>query len=103
MTRFRYDVLIRTTGEPVPAGDLPWQEWRHGRPGLDDLRRHLSEARPTALALRRVANARVDEALAVAELLLRSHRDLPADEIEALTAAPAGLVPEDLWQLGRHC
>src|SRR5262249_18888761 len=37
MTRFRYDVLIRTAGAPVPAAALPWQEWRGKAMGIDEL------------------------------------------------------------------
>ena len=100
MTRFRYDVLVRTAGEPVPAGDLKWEDWRESRPGIEALRRNLSNERPATLALRRVANSRVTEALS-ATRLLRGPHDAPVGEVKRLsTAVSDGLEPEDLWRLG---
>ncbi len=105
MTRFRYDVLIRTAGEPIPTDALEWVEWRDNRPGLEALRGSLSGARPTVLALRGVANSRVTEALAAARHLQRGRfHDVPAGEVRRLTAAARqGLEPEDLWQLADAC
>jgi amino acid adenylation domain-containing protein/non-ribosomal peptide synthase protein (TIGR01720 family) len=120
MTRFRYDVLIRTAGAPagsppatpaatsgqapVPAAALAWEDWRERRPALEALRHALSATRPAILALRRVANARVAQALAAARHVLRGTPDASAGEIRALAAAAGdGLDPEQLWQLGRAC
>src|SRR5262249_7463865 len=52
MTRFRYDVLIHTGTERAAACELPWADWRHSRPGEDELRHRLTQERPPVLALR---------------------------------------------------
>ncbi|MEQ1574804.1 MAG: amino acid adenylation domain-containing protein, partial [Vicinamibacterales bacterium] len=104
MTRFRYDVLIRTAGESAPAGELRWEDWWDTRPGLDTLRRFLSADRPATLAYRRVANSRVTEALFAARHVLRGAHDARASDVRRQTAAAIdGLEPEDLWRLGREC
>ena len=102
MTRFRYDVVIRTGGTSTAVADLPWTEWRHRRPGLDVLARLLAE-KPPVLALRGVSNQRVQEALATAGSLFSRDGDRTADEVRTSVAEPArgALEPEDLWRLGR--
>jgi amino acid adenylation domain-containing protein len=105
MTRFRYDVLIRTESGPAAECVDSWVDWRADRPGLDELRGRLTERRPGTLALRRVANLRVQEALAAVDWLFRGDRFRRAGDLKAALAESAfpGLEPEDLMRLGREC
>ncbi|MGH8575096.1 MAG: phosphopantetheine-binding protein, partial [Gammaproteobacteria bacterium] len=82
-----------------------WTDWREGRPCVEELRRRLTEERPPLFALRRIANARVEEALGAVEPLLRGGRSGPVGDIKVLAAssARAGLEPEDLWRLAGEC
>ncbi|RPI41317.1 MAG: methyltransferase, partial [Betaproteobacteria bacterium] len=103
LTRYRYDVVIRTSAQTIPACALEWTDWPETRPNLAGLHDTLRTGRPDTLALRNVANARVAEACAAASRL-RGSASACAHEIRQLAAArQAGLDPEDLHSLGRQC
>ena len=103
MTQFRYDVLIRTQGESTSVATLTWDDWPTLRPGLDALRQMLTHGPRRIRALRRVANARVAGASAVAHLL-REKGDATAEEIREMAASGInGIEPEDLRALADEC
>ena len=103
MTRFRYDVILRTQGEIADASTLPWENWNPEQHTESGIRHTLSITKPPVLALRRVANARIIEALATARYLFRGTPGLAVEDIRSLAAATrAGCEPEDLWSLGRE-
>jgi len=104
MTRFRYDVLIRTATGPAAMIEGSCIDWRDVRLGLDELRRRLIEEQPQTLALRRVPNLRVQEDLTAFDWLFRGARFTRAGDLKAALAQKTrvGLEPEDLWHLGRE-
>jgi amino acid adenylation domain-containing protein len=105
MTRFRYDVLIRTEAGTTAESVDSWLDWRADRPSLGELRGRLTQDRPGTLALRRVANLRVQEALATIDWLYRGDRFTRAGDLKAALAESAfpGLELEDLVRLADEC
>jgi amino acid adenylation domain-containing protein len=99
---FRYDAILHLdTAEEPAAPELSWSG-----AGLDlaALRQLLQSESPPALTLTGVPNGRLQrEARLLALLALPAGDDRPAtvaDLRRALAEAPAGVEPEDLWQLG---
>ena len=101
LTRFRYDVVL-DVGPAGPAAAEPEilpQAWE----SLASLERRLA-ARPAALAVTGIPNARLAEEAAALDLLHGEGREMETvDELRAEIAARAGAAaavePEDLWTL----
>ncbi|HEV2271326.1 MAG TPA: amino acid adenylation domain-containing protein [Steroidobacteraceae bacterium] len=92
MTRFRFDVVIRTAGDALAEEALPWRPWT--ATDLTGLREEIAALRPPVLAWRQVPNARTRTECEEARRLLRE------SSLESISPAPAGIDPEALWQLG---
>ena len=101
LTRFRYDVVLDVG--PARAEDAAPELVPHAWESLGDLERRLA-ARPAALAVAGIPNARLVEEAAALDLLHGEGREMETvDELRAAIAARAGAVagaePEDLWAL----
>lgn len=103
LTRFRYDgVLHLEGGGGAPARPERWLAWGDPEATPAGLKRLLAAAAPPSLGVRRVPNARlVSESEAVRRL--RKGGPGTAGELqEALRRArPAGVEPEEYWDLER--
>ncbi len=109
MTRFRYDVRIRTAPAESPAA-LPaeaaagaaWSPWDGSVWTVDVIRAALANGRP-AWGLRSVGNARVHRDTTAMRWLADGVAFANVGELkQALAALPdTGLEPEDLWALER--
>lgn len=99
LTRFRYDVTLRTTG----SGAGPWpaaRDWGSEGITIQSLRRELLEAEPEQLHVQRVPNGRTARDAAGLELLGEPGLGTAGDLRRVLDrTAPAGVDPEDLWAL----
>ncbi len=106
LTRFRYETILRI-GDPACVeaaarlGDLTWADWQRERLTLADIRRILSEERPPTLAIRAIANARLEHDVAAMQWLREAPPDETIGRLRAFLARqPAiGLHPEDLLAL----
>ena len=105
LSRFRYDVVLHVgpAGEPE-ASELSWPD--EGL-GLADLRQLLGSAEaPAALRVTGIPNARLAAETRLLALLADPAgptRPGTAGELRrALADTPAGIEPEDLWQLGKE-
>ncbi len=101
MTRFRADVTLHTDPVP-PAANPAWVDWRDRALGLADLRRELTGPARTGLALRRVANPRVQAELRTLAWLESAPAGDTVGGWKATLAReePAGLDPSALETLG---
>ncbi len=101
MTRFRYDVVLRTgersNGE-VECRQIDW----HAGVELSEIARKLKEEQPESLRLSGVLNARVAGEVAAFDLLRNRQSRVKADELKQLIASRASEAsrPEQWWQLG---
>jgi amino acid adenylation domain-containing protein/non-ribosomal peptide synthase protein (TIGR01720 family) len=103
MSRFRFDVVIRTCGAVLNGAELEWEEWRLTRPSAGSIRARLMDVQPPTLALRGVANARTSVAVCAARYLLHDDGNRRIDEVRALVGSVHhGVDPEELWQLGEE-
>ncbi|HEX8129281.1 MAG TPA: amino acid adenylation domain-containing protein, partial [Pyrinomonadaceae bacterium] len=103
LTRFRYDVVLHVGEQPAATADVQWLDWQQDALTLDSVRQHLTETTaPDALGIRRVPNARLTDALRIAELLETEGGAETAGELrEQLRATPprADVDPEEFWSL----
>ncbi|HSE25275.1 MAG TPA: condensation domain-containing protein, partial [Pyrinomonadaceae bacterium] len=101
LTKFRYDVVIKTKSEDVPSF-LPERrsDWEKEGLTLSSLRQHLLENQSQSLLLTQVPNARLRSDLKIHTALsglevetVGEVRDLLGSELQD------GLEPEDIWDL----
>jgi ubiquinone/menaquinone biosynthesis C-methylase UbiE len=59
MTRFRYDAILRIAAPSSAATHIEFRDSAEGQWTLDNLRSHLSSARPDTLGVARIRNSRV--------------------------------------------
>jgi amino acid adenylation domain-containing protein len=97
-SQFHYDVVLHL-GDAVPV--LEPTAWHDRATSLAAVTKSL-EAQPGAcLGFREVPNARLEQALLAVSLLQSTGDQTTAAELRAgLADAPAGVEPEDLWELG---
>ncbi len=102
MTCFRYDVVLHVgtpkASEPEP---IEW-EWQNRAWSLVTLRRLLGEKVPNKVSIKRIPNARVEEANMLLRLLAAADEATPVERLrERLAACSNDAVdPEELWSLG---
>jgi amino acid adenylation domain-containing protein len=104
LTQFRYQVTINV-GEPeATPEDLSWTDWSECRWNLAELRRQLIEAKPQALALINVANARLAAATRIRDQIAAADLAQTAAGLKELvhTATGEGVDPEELQALGNE-
>jgi SAM-dependent methyltransferase/acyl carrier protein len=105
MTRFRYDVLLRTGERGEPAAAPERLDWTGDRLTLTALRETLTGTRPATLTVHSVPNARLREDTALVGLLdgaTGSAADL-RDALASSTVDAADAVdPEDLYGLAEQ-
>ncbi|HEY0558243.1 MAG TPA: amino acid adenylation domain-containing protein, partial [Thermoanaerobaculia bacterium] len=99
LTRFRYDVVLHVGGGAAGGGAPPPQAWE----SMDALERLLA-ARPAALALAGIPNARLAREAAALELLAGDGREMETveelrAELDRRVQARPSVDPEDLWSL----
>jgi len=108
LTRFRYDVVVRTrrenektsTSAVSPARSLDWEKKDLT---LSALREHLVEEQPESLTLRQVPNARLRADLRLNDLLAADSEIETVGELRELLKGidtNDGVDPEDIWALG---
>ncbi|WP_317852154.1 non-ribosomal peptide synthetase [Streptomyces venezuelae] len=77
LSRYRYDVVLRTEGgdrSPAEAPELVLH-WGRDVTGVDELATRITTGRPTRLRIRGVPNARLDEDLAVLREVYEGEND----------------------------
>lgn len=112
MTRFRYDVILHLNGNRAiseqrdTATETPgfsWSDWEQNRLSLSDIRKHLTEKQPSYLALRNVANARLETENRVSEWLANAGDTETVGQLrESRSPESENPDPEALWQLGQE-
>jgi amino acid adenylation domain-containing protein len=96
LTRFRYDVMLHVTDEPIPAApEYAEVDWSEDRLTIARLERRLEMNRSPVLLVRRIPNAR----LASAVTALGSAPDASANA-DCGRSHASGIEPEDLFDLG---
>ncbi|MFI6325071.1 amino acid adenylation domain-containing protein [Nonomuraea sp. NPDC050556] len=83
MTRYRYDVWLRTSGTLV---DAAWLDWGADIADLPALRERIGAARGAVLGIRAVPNSRVSADVALAERLTDEQSE---DDVQILRTAHA--------------
>lgn len=103
LSRFRYDVILRTNAEAEVLDDTVWLEWREQDLSLESVESKLLKNETPALGLLRVTNARVDGEV-------RFFTALGADEATAqqlraklADGKTSGVDPEEWWELATRC
>jgi amino acid adenylation domain-containing protein len=102
MTRFRYDVILHLKVDSwKEERELVWLDWQLEPLSLSDIRQQLVETQPPYLALRHVANARLEtETKVLGWLANAANTETVAQLRESLSAFESKNVdPEALWQL----
>ncbi|HEX7242812.1 MAG TPA: beta-ketoacyl synthase N-terminal-like domain-containing protein, partial [Longimicrobiaceae bacterium] len=92
MTRFRYDVLLHVESG-APRAEPAWRPW-NALGSVEAVRRVLEAEVPEALAVARVPNPRVAGALAVVEALGGGAHPGSIDELRALAAEREARAPD---------
>ncbi len=105
MTRFRYDVILHLKereNEPEKwMSEMVWLDWQQQALSLSDIRARLVENQPPYLALRHVANARLETETQVLDWLANAASTETVGQLrESLSTFESKPVdPEALWQL----
>ncbi|QHP66041.1 amino acid adenylation domain-containing protein (plasmid) [Bradyrhizobium sp. LCT2] len=99
LTRFRYDVVLHVTDEPIPpVAEYAEVDWSKDRLTIARLERRLKMNRFPVLLVRRIPNARLASAVTALDPAL----DESADADSARLAHASGIEPEDLFDLGER-
>ena len=69
LSRFRYDVTLQIGGEPVPAADVEWHDWRSEGMTLGAMTDLLRSGPPRPLGIRGIPNARVQAEVTLVQCL----------------------------------
>ncbi len=96
LTRFRYDVALRTGRKPHPETETVSLDWRQTP---DSIRKLLLETKPPMLVVTNVPNARVLAEVKALSLLENGNRVETAEELRESLPDLVGVDPEDLWSL----
>jgi amino acid adenylation domain-containing protein len=98
MTRFRYDVVIRLGQEVVRGSEPDWIE--ADRFLWEDFTAAVRRGERSCVAIRRVPNARVQDALSMVASLLRSEANCVVSELtgNVSSISTAGLDPQDFLE-----
>ncbi|GIG87190.1 non-ribosomal peptide synthetase [Plantactinospora endophytica] len=100
LTRYRYDVVLRTAAtDPSTVDEAVERPWHDEPAGLTGLADRLDSARPAVLRVTGVPNARLDADLTA----YRNLSGAPAPTAENGAAGAPGVDPEAVYELaGRH-
>ncbi|HKX28592.1 MAG TPA: amino acid adenylation domain-containing protein [Blastocatellia bacterium] len=103
LTKYRYEVLIHVSDEPLALADCTWMDWQTASLSLPALEQLLSSKSQEVLAIRRIPNARLTEDRALLEMLAAANG---ADRVEDLrrglhSIQEPGIDPAALIDLGR--
>ena len=97
---FRYDVILRVGPERAPTVNVAWLAWDKDGLGLEEIRRRLAEEEPAFLAIGRVPNARLSQALGILNCFSSRESPKTAGELRAQLARDAsGVDPEAFWEM----
>jgi amino acid adenylation domain-containing protein len=102
LTKFRYDVILRSGVEAAPAPDVKWMDWEQDELTLNALRQLLTESEPGLLGVRGVPNARLQREARTLQLLSEPDEYRTVEEIlSALEdeGLETGVDPEEIWDL----
>lgn len=108
LTLFRYDVTLILDGEPAAEAAPAWEDWRRSGGTLATLRERLLDARPDAISLAGIPNARLWSEHKLLAWLAEPEADAALrDEVDvagaSLEEAPAAWVsPDALWALAEE-
>jgi amino acid adenylation domain-containing protein len=100
LTRFRYDVLLRSA--PTHSPGIPWQDWSAAGLTPAALGAYLQAEAPAALGLRNLPNARLVRELQTVALLDQPEPPPTVGDLRAALdrAAQPGIEPADLTAIG---
>jgi amino acid adenylation domain-containing protein len=102
LTKFRYDVILRSGGGASTAQDVKWMDWEQDGLTLTGLRRLLVGSEPELLGVLGVPNARLQSEARILQLLSEPDEYRTVEEIlSALKGEQleTGVEPEDIWDL----
>ncbi|MGK7926524.1 MAG: amino acid adenylation domain-containing protein [Spirulina sp.] len=105
LTQFRYDVTLHIESSQKEPIDIPWQDWQQESWTLAAIHRTLQEETPKSLGIRRIPNARIQEALQVQQSLEHSPAKIKTvAQLQAWLSHPrdGGVEPDVFWQLGEE-
>lgn len=102
LNRFRYQVLLHIESERAVVNDLSWRDWRESSFTLERLEEELRESGSSVLAFSDIPNARLAQERVVRSLLAAEDRPKTLGDLRSrvTTAAPDGIDPEELFELG---
>jgi SAM-dependent methyltransferase len=102
LTRYRYDVVLRTAAEP-PAAAAETIAWDPGRMKPANLAADLAQRQPPALRVTGVPNARLARDFALLRRLETLDPAAPVATLAAGLSTAAGEHPEAFWALEETC
>ena len=103
VNKFHYDIVLHIGRPQMAPAEITWLDWQKENLTLPALQRRLLETRPPMLGLTRVPNARLAmETTAFAAFASEAAPATIGEWREMLKAGgqPAGVDPEEFWQLG---
>jgi thioesterase domain-containing protein/SAM-dependent methyltransferase/acyl carrier protein len=104
LTRYRYDAVLRLGAHPPGPDPVAWYDWRRDVLSRSEIGWLLEHADGDAVGVTGVPNARIAADLEAARLLAGTDPPATAGELRlAAGKAPAGVDPEELYQLGEGC
>ncbi|MEH2337085.1 amino acid adenylation domain-containing protein [Nostoc sp.] len=103
LTQFRYDVTLYV-GIDVPKTAVPWLNWQLDKLSLTQIQNRLQQEQPQVLAIRRVPNQRVQQALQVWQWLEHPPAVETVGQLRQFLAQQPtlGVNPEQFYNLGQQ-
>jgi amino acid adenylation domain-containing protein len=103
LTKFRFDVVLRTDDERVRCGDPRWLDWENDHLDLAATRQLLMDARPDVLAVRGIPDARLVSDFKALALLASSELQTVGELRQAMRDGNVeqSVEPEDFWSLSK--
>jgi len=104
LTRFRFNAMLHVGApSPTPAA-LLWLDWVEQPLTLQAVGELLRDQRPEILAIKRIANARVEKDIQTFAALENSDGNGTVDDLRKTlaTLVPRGIDPQNLWSAGEE-
>jgi amino acid adenylation domain-containing protein len=102
LTQFRYDVTLHI-GTNVQKTVVSWLNWQLDGLSLAQIQNRLQQEQPELLAIRRVPNQRLQQALQIWQWLENPPSVETVGQLRLLLQQPATSInPEEFWELGQQ-
>jgi amino acid adenylation domain-containing protein len=102
LTRYRYDVILRTTVDPARQGSVAALDWRTDIGSIAELEKRLSARNSQTLRVTSIPNGRLHQDIVAQRLIETSdaHMEVGALLTRLTDHDAPGVDPETLWNLG---